>query len=137
MGFQTVEALLSFVQTEERHVNPDEVIGDLQIKSIRCGDPLLGDSAPDQAAIVGGAVKAHRDGWLDRFIQARRGGGGLLEGHLNCGWMFSQGLTTLEQQREAIKALRAFVEEQNERCGTSFIVPEPAEEGSALPFMVG
>lgn len=137
MGFETVEALMNFVHKEETHVKPEKIINNLSFTSIRCGDPLLGYPEEGVAAIVGGAVNAHRSGWLERFIAARRGKGGSLEGHLNCGWMLSQGLTTLEQQQQAIEDLRAFVQAQNALFGTQFEVPEPEIAGSAQPFMDG
>ena len=74
---------------------------------------------------------------LENYIAKREGKTGLLEGHLACGWMFTQGFQTYENQSGLIVAARQQVNELNNRYGTSFVVPEPESHGSAAPFMIG
>lgn len=136
MAFRSESELHAFVEGELQHVKIGYIVRQTDIKNMRCGDPVFGKANPNiEFALVGGVANAHLNGWLERFIAARRGNEGILEGHVWCGFLHYHGYRTKEAQYGLIMAIRDEVIDMNSYYGTSFEVPDPEEKGSAQPFM--
>lgn len=134
MGFEREDQLFAFIAKEENHIDLNHLT-EINETTVACGDPLL--DSPASWRIVGGAVYLYKKGYLNEYIARREGKSGVLEGHLACGWMFTQGYQTYESQSGLIVATRERVGELNRIYGASFVVPEPNHTGSAAPFMIG
>lgn len=134
MAIERVDELFAFIAREEKHIDLGH-LKDVSETSVACGDPLL--DSQSSWRLVGGAIYLYLNNHLDEYISRREGKCGLLEGHLACGWMFTQGYQTYEGQSGLIVATRQQVGELNRQYGASFVVPEPGHIGSAAPFMIG
>ena len=93
-------------------------------------------NSPASWRLVGGIVYLYVKDRLQTYISRREGKGGILEGHLACGWMFTMGYQTYESQSGLIIASREQVEYLNKKYDATFVVPEPEMHGSAAPFMI-
>ncbi|OGM20528.1 hypothetical protein A2714_04020 [Candidatus Woesebacteria bacterium RIFCSPHIGHO2_01_FULL_38_9] len=133
MGIETEEQLYRFIAKEEKQIDYRH-LNRINETAVACGDPLIQSRAAWR--LVGGVVKLHLNGFLLPYVSKREGKGGVLEGHLACGWMFTQGYQTYEAQSGLIVAAREEVQDLNKQFGTSFVIPEPHRHGSAAPFMI-
>lgn len=131
---ETVSDLIAFVGEKESHIDLSN-LHNPRVLTVGCGDPLLDHYA--DWLLVGGVAYLYQKGHLTTFVSARRGKGGILEGHLACGWMFVNGFTSYESQRGLMVEVRQEVQYLNSQFNTSFVVPEPGHIGSAAPFMSG